>query len=88
MTGLLKNKSLEKGSCLILKPCNSIHTFFMRFAIDAAFVDANSRILKIIHSMPPFRLSAIYLDATQVMEFPAGTLKETDTREGDTLILH
>ena len=36
--GLLKRDFLEEGSALVIAPTNAIHTFFMRFAIDVAFV--------------------------------------------------
>ncbi len=45
--GLLGKQSLDEGSALIIKPCNSIHTFFMRFPIDVFFVDRNNKIVKI-----------------------------------------
>ncbi len=83
MIGLLNRKGLEPGEALIIKPCNSIHTFFMRFPIDVVFVDANNRITKTIRSMRPFRISGIYLNALFVIELPAGTLEKTSTQAGD-----
>jgi len=38
-----------------IAPCNSIHTFFMAFAIDAVFVDRNGNVLK-YKNVPPYRL--------------------------------
>jgi len=87
MIGLLGYRQFEQGQALIIKPCNSIHTFFMRFAIDVIFVDSNNKITKIIHNMRPFRISAIYLNALFTIELPAGTLEETSTQAGDYVIL-
>ena len=36
--GLMGRKELPSGSALWLEPCPSIHMFFMRFAIDVAFL--------------------------------------------------
>ena len=49
LQGLLGQDSLASGAGLILKPCDSIHTFFMRFPIDAAFVDKNNRVTRLYH---------------------------------------
>ena len=87
MVGLLSRKQFEQGQALIIKPCNSIHTFFMHFAIDVIFVDSRNRITKIIRSMQPFRLSGIYLNALFSIELPAGTLKKTSTQTGDYIAI-
>jgi len=83
--GLLGRKHFEEGSALIIKPSNSIHTFFMRFPIDLLFVDRDSRIIKAISSMKPFRLSAVYLKSAFVVELPAGVITATSTQAGDII---
>ncbi len=87
MIGLLSRSSFEPGEALIIKPCNSIHTFFMRFPIDVLFVDANNRITKTISGMRPFRISGIYLNALFTIELPAGTLERTSTQTGDYITI-
>ncbi|MHB8154819.1 MAG: DUF192 domain-containing protein [Candidatus Omnitrophota bacterium] len=87
MIGLLSRKQFEQGQALIIKPCNSIHTFFMHFAIDVIFVDSHNRIIRTIRSMRPFRLSGIYLNALFSIELPAGTLEETSTQTGDYIAI-
>jgi len=87
MIGLLSRKQFEQGEALIIKPCNSIHTFFMHFIIDVIFIDSNNRIIKIIHSLRPFRISGIYLNALFSVELPAGTLKKTSTQSGDYIAI-
>jgi uncharacterized membrane protein (UPF0127 family) len=82
--GLLGRDAFPAGSALILAPCSSIHMFFMRFAIDAAFVDRQGRILRVAANLRPWRI-AIALRAYAVIELPAGTLGAADTRAGDTL---
>ena len=85
--GLLGKKEFKKGEALILKPCNSIHTFFMQFPIDVLFVDKNNRAIKAISGLGPFRLTNIYFHARFAIELPADTIKSTLTCEGDGLII-
>ncbi len=85
LVGLLNRKSLEKGEALILKPCSSIHTFFMRFSIDALFLDKNSKVIGIIHAIKPFRISPVYFGAYLAIELAAGTLQLTQTKLGDSI---
>lgn len=84
--GLLNKRRLLPGEGLVIRPCNSVHTFFMRFPIDIAFVDKQNKVVKIIHSLPPFRISAVYFSSFLVVELPAGILAKTNTRAGDTLV--
>ena len=82
--GLLKQDSMAEGSALIIAPSNAIHTFFMRFAIDVAFVSKDGRVLKVRPNMPPWRMSAA-LRGFAVIEMPVGALARADTRSGDVL---
>lgn len=85
LQGLLGKDSLASDEGLILKPCDSIHTFFMRFPIDAAFVDKNNRIIRLYHSLKSWRLSGIFLGAAFCIELPARTFQFSFTQEGDHL---
>ena len=85
--GLLGRKSLGDGEALIIKPCNSIHTFFMRFPIDVIFVDKNHKIVKIISGLAPFRLSPIYPGSAYVIELSSGKISPKSAAVGDTLSL-
>jgi uncharacterized protein len=83
MRGLLGRRELPPGDALAIEPCTSIHTFFMAFAIDAAFLDRNGKVIRALADLRPFRATRIYPSAVQVVELPAGTLARTDTRAGD-----
>lgn len=85
MKGLLGKKEFMRGCALILKPCNSIHTFFMRFPIDVLFLDKNNRVIKAISSLPPYRLTRVYLNSGFAIELPSGIIKLSSTQEGDTI---
>jgi hypothetical protein len=85
--GLLGRNGLNQGQALILNPCNSIHTYFMRFPIDALFVDKNNQVLETIADLVPFRFSPLFFKSRLVIELPAGTIRSTATSPGDKLIL-
>jgi uncharacterized membrane protein (UPF0127 family) len=84
--GLLGRDGLPPGAALLLSPCWAIHTAFMRFAIDAVFVDRRGRAVRIVRDLPPWRLAAAPR-AHAVVEFAAGTLAPLDLRTGDELSL-
>ena len=84
--GLLGRWSLADDGALILAPCNSIHTFFMRFAIDVVFVDRDGRVRRARPSLRPWRIQAAFR-AFAVIEFASGALERSDTRAGDRLYL-
>lgn len=83
--GLLGTRSLASGDGLLLCPCSSIHSFFMRYAFDALFLDRSGRIVHIIDSMAPNRVSRPVFSARCVLELPAGTIRATSTRLGDRI---
>jgi uncharacterized membrane protein (UPF0127 family) len=85
MKGLLGRKNFSAGQALILKPCNSVHTFFMTFAIDALFIDRENRVLAAPANLRPFRLTRIYPRAKLVVELPAGVVQTTQTLPGQML---
>ena len=85
MIGLLNRKSLEEGESLLIEPCNSIHTFFMRFNIDVVFLDKNFKVVKIIRNMPPWRITLPYFKVRSVLEASGNSLAMIN--EGDQLEL-
>lgn len=82
--GLLGREGLGSGEGLWIVPCESVHTFFMRFAIDLVYLDRKNKVKKVRSAVPPWRLSAC-LTAHSVIELPAGTVESTRTRAGDML---
>jgi uncharacterized protein len=84
--GLLGRESLDEREALWIKPCRSIHTFFMKFPIDVAFVDKQLKVRAIYHHVVPGRLKMPLSFAVQsVFELSAGRLSETKTEVGDQL---
>lgn len=83
--GLLGRSGLDPGEGLFIAPCNSIHSFFMRFAFDAVFVDRSWRVVHLMRAMPPWRISPIVRGAHGVVELPLGVVEATGTAVGDQL---
>jgi uncharacterized protein len=82
--GLLGRDGLAKGEGLLISPCEGIHTFAMRFAIDVVFLNARKQVVKLRPEMGARRI-AFCLRAAAVLELPAGTLAATGTAPGDQL---
>ena len=80
--GLMGRKSLPARHGLLLSPCSSIHMMFMRFAIDAVFLDKEYRILKISPGLRPWLGLAACPRAHSCLELPAGTVRELALKEG------
>lgn len=80
----MNHKRLPEGNALVIAPCNAIHTFFMKFAIDAAFVARDGRVLKVCTRIPAWRIAASWR-AHAVIELPSGALERTGTVAGDRL---
>lgn len=85
LVGLLKHESLGEGEALILKPSNSIHTFFMRFSIGVLFLDRKNKVVAAYDCIKPFRLSPLFFNALSVVELPAGVINKTGTKKGDVI---
>ena len=85
LLGLLGRSELREGAALCIDPCTSIHTFFMRFAIDAVFLRRDGTVVRALRGLRPFRATRFYPSAAMAVELPAGTLARTGTGEGDVL---
>lgn len=83
-TGLLKHDGLAAGEGLWLAPCEAVHTFGMKFAIDVLFLDKKRKVLKIRPDMRKGKMAAC-LRAHSVLELPSGMAAATRTAAGDEL---
>ena len=82
--GLLGREGLLPGEGLWIRPCESVHTFFMRFAIDLVYLDRKQKVRKVRSTVGPWRVSACF-SAHSVLELPAGTIEMSRTEPGDTV---
>jgi uncharacterized membrane protein (UPF0127 family) len=84
--GLLGTSSLEAGGGLWIERSPSIHMFFMRYAIDAVFVDGDDRVVRVVENLRPWRIVAWVRGARDCVELPAGSVRGTGTVPGDALV--
>ncbi|MBQ6341475.1 MAG: DUF192 domain-containing protein [Kiritimatiellae bacterium] len=56
LRGLIGRRDLPPGRGLLILRCNAIHTFFMRFPIDAVFYDRQDRVVRTVRNIRPWRL--------------------------------
>jgi uncharacterized membrane protein (UPF0127 family) len=85
--GLMFKKSIKQDSGLLIYWCNSIHTFFMRFAIDAIFLDKNNRVVRILSDHVPWRFGPVVFGANKVLEVNSGQAAAKKIKAGDNLYI-
>ena len=71
LRGLLGRTGLAADEGIFFRPAGSIHTMFMRFAIDVVFLDRDLRVLKVTRALPPWRVAGAR-GAKCVLELAAG----------------
>lgn len=84
MLGLMFSSDIPRGDGLLLSPCNSIHTFFMKYPIDVLFLDKNNTVVKVYQSLVPWRITPIFFSSRKVLELRAGTLSP-EVKVGTTI---
>jgi uncharacterized protein len=85
MKGLLGRRELPSGEGILLKPTSSVHMAFMRFPIDAVFLDSDLRVVKVAADLKPWRAAGAR-GAKSVLEIPAGEASRRGVSVGDRLI--
>ena len=83
--GLMGKKNLPENCGLLLAPCKSIHMLFMRFSIDAIYIDKNFVIKKIVKNLKTWIGVSICLNAWGVVEMTAGEAERLNLKVGKTL---
>ena len=85
--GLMGRSRLPENGGLLIHSCNGIHMMFMRFAIDAVFVDKRGNVLKTYERLLPWiGLVPLVWGADKVAELPVGTIRRHGIKAGDQLL--
>ena len=84
LRGLLGRGSLPAGEGILLRPCSSVHTTFMRFPIDVVFCDGDLRVLSVAPHVRPWRFAA-KRGAKVTFELAAGEAAERGVEPGAQL---
>jgi uncharacterized membrane protein (UPF0127 family) len=86
LVGLMGRRSLPEGQGMWISRSNSIHTAFMRFRMDAVFLDREMRVVKVAPRMGIFRVAAAFRGGYSVVELPAGAAAKAKVEVGDQLV--
>jgi uncharacterized membrane protein (UPF0127 family) len=82
--GLLGEAAMPQGAVMVFDRAHQIHTFGMHFALDVVFCDSEWKVLHVVRSMAPARLTRIVWRARYVLELGAGSLPAA-VRKGESL---
>lgn len=86
--GLMFRRTLEPGHGLWLNPCNGIHMMFMRFPIDAVFLDSQERVKKVYRRLPQWWGVVWFVwGARSCLELPSGSTADIDLQGGDQIVI-
>lgn len=87
LIGLMDKKELKEDEALCIKPCNSIHMFFMRFPIDVIFLDEANHVIKLIEGFKPWRTSGLVRKSRIVIEMPCCAIIKKGIKLNDKIII-
>lgn len=73
---------------MVFPACSSVHTCFMTMPLDLVFVNGENKVVRVVPSVPPWRLMVRAPGAKTVIEMRGGTLTHETVEEGDILDLH
>ena len=85
LQGLLGSPPLEPDEALWIPHCQAIHTFGMRYPIDAVYLDKTNRVVRLVPHLVPNRMGPVCLQAVSVLELADGVIERKHLRRGDFL---
>src|SRR5574337_539899 len=85
LLGVLGRRGLGRGEGLLIVPCAGVHTYFMRFPLDVAFLDGTGAVLAAYPGLQPGTRTRWHRGARAALELPVGVLDESGTAMGDRL---
>ncbi len=85
LVGLLKTSDFQVGDGLFIVPCNQIHMFGMKYAIDVVYVDKKGIVVGLAERIGPGQMSKVFPRAHACLELPAGVISDTSTSVGDEI---
>lgn len=82
--GLMFHPPLAEGEALFIRPCSSVHMFFMRFPLDIVFVDREGAVVKVVRDLRPWRMALGGKGAHSALELASGAAAGVSV--GDRLV--
>ena len=83
--GLIGRPALNTGEGMLLRPCRSVHSFFMSRTIDVVFLTEDGKVVSCIE-LRPWRFSALHMNALATLELPESTIAKSGTSVGDRVV--
>jgi uncharacterized membrane protein (UPF0127 family) len=80
--GLMFTRVLPPEAALHIVPCQSIHTYFMKYSIDVLYLDKHDQVIGIDKELRPGKIGRMLRNTVSVIELPSGRISETDTSIG------
>jgi uncharacterized protein len=77
--------SFTLGQGLWILPCHGVHSWFMRFPIDAIYLDQANNVVHVEENLKPWRFAKVCMDSASVLEVPARTIWHSGTKVGDQI---
>lgn len=87
LVGLMGSTHLNSDSALWIEPCNSVHTFFMRYTIDVVYLDKQGRVIDVCAQVSPWRVHLPVSKAKVALELPSGGAALAGIKTGEVLCL-
>ena len=85
LLGLMVVPKLDKDEALLFRgSCQQMHSFFMNYPIDLAFLNRDDVIIA-KETLSPWRLSKLHFKAKSVIEFSRGYLETNNIHVGDKI---
>ncbi|WP_349409449.1 DUF192 domain-containing protein [Pseudalkalibacillus sp. SCS-8] len=85
LKGLMFTSYFSEGYAVHIRPCRSIHTYFMNYEIDILYLNQANQIIAVDCSVPPKTIGKHYKGTHSVIELPAGTIQRTNTEIGQAV---
>ena len=85
LQGLMGRRTFDLGEGLLLVKCRSVHTCFMRFPIDVAYLDRELWILAVHRGVKPWRFLPAVEMGEHTLELPEGALDHLGLKVGHRL---
>jgi uncharacterized membrane protein (UPF0127 family) len=86
LKGLMLTENLPSGNALHIRPCRSVHTYFMKYPIDVLHLDESQRIVGIERELSPKKIGQAFKGTVSVVELPAGTVEQKQTKVGQAVL--
>lgn len=83
--GLMFRKSVDGDYALHITPCNQVHMFNMRFALDVVYLSKSREVVEIHENVKPNKVCKAVRSAESVLEMRAGSAAALGISKGDAL---